>query len=213
MQQLGMEASRTMSSFNSVNHGRKSMEKQNGFTLSNGKDQNLGSENSFINRTSSNRSIMMRGNDAWMYSSEDMAASAHSYGHDLGCITQELRPSTQELRSGTQELRSYTQESVSKMHDLGSIAHDLGSNMTLVLPMGEHGLPSNGGKGPSSLIERWRSDGRSCECGGWDLGCGLKVSSTHLPNPEQSSKDAPYHVQPVSIFSHVSEPNLSYIHK
>ncbi|KAI4322102.1 hypothetical protein L6164_021822 [Bauhinia variegata] len=43
---------------------------------------------------------------------------------------------------------------------------------TVVLPSGIHSLPSKGG--PSSLIERWKSGG-SCDCGGWDLGCKLKI--------------------------------------
>ncbi|XP_009337363.2 uncharacterized protein LOC103929830 isoform X1 [Pyrus x bretschneideri] len=43
---------------------------------------------------------------------------------------------------------------------------------TVILPSGTHSLPSNGG--PSSLIERWISGG-SCDCGGWDLGCKLRI--------------------------------------
>ncbi|KAK7312444.1 hypothetical protein VNO77_36307 [Canavalia gladiata] len=52
---------------------------------------------------------------------------------------------------------------------------------TVVLPSGVHSLPSKGG--PSSLIERWKSGG-SCDCGGWDLACKLKI----LANENQASK-------------------------
>ncbi|KAJ7947569.1 DUF3527 domain protein [Quillaja saponaria] len=52
---------------------------------------------------------------------------------------------------------------------------------TVVLPSGVHTLPSKGG--PSSLVERWKSGG-SCDCGGWDLGCKLKI----LANQNQVSK-------------------------
>ncbi|XP_061374656.1 uncharacterized protein LOC133316878 [Gastrolobium bilobum] len=52
---------------------------------------------------------------------------------------------------------------------------------TVVLPGGVHSLPSKGG--PSSLIERWKSGG-SCDCGGWDLACGLKV----LANENQACR-------------------------
>ncbi|QCE09188.1 uncharacterized protein LOC114185883 [Vigna unguiculata] len=45
-------------------------------------------------------------------------------------------------------------------------------HVTVVLPTGVHSLPSNGG--PSSLIERWRTGG-SCDCGGWDMACKLKI--------------------------------------
>ncbi|KAF5751407.1 hypothetical protein HS088_TW02G00421 [Tripterygium wilfordii] len=45
---------------------------------------------------------------------------------------------------------------------------------SVILPSGVHSLPTNGG--PSSLIQRWTSNG-SCDCGGWDLGCKLRVFS------------------------------------
>ncbi|KAK7257845.1 hypothetical protein RIF29_32108 [Crotalaria pallida] len=49
------------------------------------------------------------------------------------------------------------------------------NHATVLLPGGVHSLPSKGG--PSSLIERWKSGG-SCDCGGWDLGCKLKILAT-----------------------------------
>ncbi|PKI66488.1 uncharacterized protein LOC116211120 [Punica granatum] len=61
-------------------------------------------------------------------------------------------------------------------------------NTTVILPSGVHSLPSKGG--PSSLIQRWRSGG-SCDCGGWDLGCQLKVlSGDHHPRERVSSSEA-----------------------
>ncbi|CAN6486117.1 unnamed protein product [Victoria cruziana] len=48
------------------------------------------------------------------------------------------------------------------------------ANMTVLIPEGFHGGPIATGGGPSSLIERWRTGGH-CDCGGWDLGCPLKV--------------------------------------
>ncbi|XP_045826665.1 uncharacterized protein LOC123918629 [Trifolium pratense] len=52
---------------------------------------------------------------------------------------------------------------------------------TVVLPGGVHSLPSKGG--PSSLLQRWKSGG-SCDCGGWDLACKLKI----LAGENQASK-------------------------
>lgn len=43
---------------------------------------------------------------------------------------------------------------------------------TVILPGGVHGLPNNGA--PSPLLERWKSGG-SCDCGGWDVGCKLRI--------------------------------------
>ncbi|WOL19291.1 hypothetical protein Cni_G28089 [Canna indica] len=44
-------------------------------------------------------------------------------------------------------------------------------NLTVLVPAGYHGGPS-----PSGIIKRWRSGGH-CDCGGWDLGCPLRVLS------------------------------------
>ncbi|KAF8027497.1 hypothetical protein BT93_E0407 [Corymbia citriodora subsp. variegata] len=49
----------------------------------------------------------------------------------------------------------------------------------VVLPTGNHGLPDCDSRGPSSLLERWRSGG-GCDCGGWDMACPLTV----LGNPK-----------------------------
>ncbi|KAG5238252.1 Hepatocyte growth factor activator [Salix suchowensis] len=54
-------------------------------------------------------------------------------------------------------------------------------NTTVILPSGSHSLPNKGG--PSSLLQRWRSGG-SCDCGGWDLGCKLRI----LVNQNQINK-------------------------
>ncbi|XP_065877821.1 uncharacterized protein [Euphorbia lathyris] len=57
-------------------------------------------------------------------------------------------------------------------------------NATVILPSGVHTLPNNGG--PSSLIQRWRSGG-SCDCGGWDLGCKLRIFSNQNQLVRKSS--------------------------
>lgn len=59
------------------------------------------------------------------------------------------------------------------------------SSIVVVLPSGVHGLPANGN--PSPLLDRWKSGG-SCDCGGWDLGCELKLFSNH----DDQSKDQDY---------------------
>ncbi|KAF3443517.1 hypothetical protein FNV43_RR13201 [Rhamnella rubrinervis] len=55
---------------------------------------------------------------------------------------------------------------------------------TVILPGGTHSLPSKGG--PSSLIERWNTGG-SCDCGGWDLGCKLRILANQNQAPKKSS--------------------------
>lgn len=47
-------------------------------------------------------------------------------------------------------------------------------DMNVILPAGEHSFPIDGMHGATPLIERWQSGG-NCDCGGWDMGCGLSV--------------------------------------
>ncbi|KAF3948829.1 hypothetical protein CMV_025220 [Castanea mollissima] len=54
-------------------------------------------------------------------------------------------------------------------------------SIVVILPSGAHGSPSKGE--PSPLMDRWKSGG-SCDCGGWDIGCKLRV----LSNQNQSTK-------------------------
>ncbi|KAI7744445.1 hypothetical protein M8C21_016576 [Ambrosia artemisiifolia] len=59
-------------------------------------------------------------------------------------------------------------------------------NMNVVVPAGVHGGPrSRNGRGPSKLVDRWRSGG-SCDCGGWDLGCPLTVLYARWNNQDGS---------------------------
>ncbi|KAF3960930.1 hypothetical protein CMV_014402 [Castanea mollissima] len=44
----------------------------------------------------------------------------------------------------------------------------------VLIPTGNHGLPSAESRGPSSLLDRWRLGG-GCDCGGWDMACPLTV--------------------------------------
>ncbi|KAJ9180636.1 hypothetical protein P3X46_008852 [Hevea brasiliensis] len=51
------------------------------------------------------------------------------------------------------------------------------NSCTVILPGGVHSLPNTGV--PSPLIHRWRSGG-SCDCGGWDVGCKLRILSSEI---------------------------------
>ncbi|XP_022755849.1 uncharacterized protein LOC111303703 [Durio zibethinus] len=55
---------------------------------------------------------------------------------------------------------------------------------TVILPSGVHSLPNKGE--PSSLIQRWKSGG-ACDCGGWDLGCKLRILSNKSQISQRSS--------------------------
>ncbi|WZZ90159.1 uncharacterized protein LOC106433284 [Brassica napus] len=55
---------------------------------------------------------------------------------------------------------------------------------TVILQSGVHSMPHKGG--PSSLIQRWRTGG-SCDCGGWDMGCNLRILTNQHNNSCKNS--------------------------
>ncbi|XP_057475892.1 uncharacterized protein LOC130763875 [Actinidia eriantha] len=74
----------------------------------------------------------------------------------------------------------------------GFIETEKFNSTTVILPGGVHGLPNKGV--PSPLIERWKSDG-SCDCGGWDVGCKLRILTNedhgcNLPIPSVSCSNS-----------------------
>ncbi|CAK9187895.1 unnamed protein product [Ilex paraguariensis] len=93
-----------------------------------------------------------------------------------------LRESLPDVRG---DPNSYDEEEKEKEPSVES--QDLVST-TVILPGGDHGVPSKGE--PSPLIERWKSGG-SCDCGGWDLGCRLRVlvNQTQFSTKSSPTKD------------------------
>ncbi|CAL9089193.1 unnamed protein product [Musa textilis] len=51
-------------------------------------------------------------------------------------------------------------------------------NVSVLVPAGFHGGSFTSSGGPSSLTERWKSGGL-CDCGGWDIGCPIKVLNNY----------------------------------
>ncbi|PON38161.1 hypothetical protein PanWU01x14_314540 [Parasponia andersonii] len=66
---------------------------------------------------------------------------------------------------------------------------DCSTSVDILIPAGLHGGPRTRNGGPSSLTERWRSGGH-CDCGGWDMGCPLKIL-----RPRSSKDDMLPHLQ------------------
>ncbi|KAA0061864.1 uncharacterized protein E5676_scaffold571G00340 [Cucumis melo var. makuwa] len=88
-------------------------------------------------------------------------------------------------KGGSRECSPHSKVSEPVQHPAGSESF---ISTTVLLPSGIHSLPSKGG--PSSLIERWTSGG-SCDCGGWDLGCKLRVFANQNQIIEKSSSSQP----------------------
>ncbi|KAL1361816.1 hypothetical protein HN51_010137 [Arachis hypogaea] len=86
-----------------------------------------------------------------------------------------------------------TPKSISFIND----AHQDPVHATVLLPSGVHSLPSKGG--PSSLIERWRSGG-SCDCGGWDLACQLKILSNENQARKKPKSSKAYFADKLELF-------------
>ncbi|XP_027354776.1 uncharacterized protein LOC113864824 isoform X2 [Abrus precatorius] len=76
---------------------------------------------------------------------------------------------------------------------------------TVVLPGGIHSLPSKGG--PSSLIQRWKSGG-SCDCGGWDLACKLKILASENQACRKPKSSKAYFVDQLDLFVQGNEQEL-----
>lgn len=68
----------------------------------------------------------------------------------------------------------------------------------VILPGGVHSSPI--GHKPSSLIDRWKSGGL-CDCGGWDIGCKLRVLTD---NNQESNCRASTFLQRVDLFNQVT---------
>ncbi|OIW01771.1 hypothetical protein TanjilG_03909 [Lupinus angustifolius] len=64
---------------------------------------------------------------------------------------------------------------------------DCSTSTDIVIPAGLHGGPRTRNCGPSSLIDRWRSESQ-CDCGGWDEGCPLTVLQRRSSNAEVLSQ-------------------------
>ncbi|MED6119050.1 hypothetical protein PIB30_008272 [Stylosanthes scabra] len=79
--------------------------------------------------------------------------------------------------------------------------------VTVVLPGGVHSLPSNGG--PSSLIERWKTGG-SCDCGGWDLACKLKIFANEKHTCRKSGTSKAYLSDQIELFLQGNDQNQGH---
>ncbi|XP_010553056.1 PREDICTED: uncharacterized protein LOC104823269 [Tarenaya hassleriana] len=94
--------------------------------------------------------------------------------NSLGSDFTELRESVLfELELNQSDKASETTNGNSEIAAM--VIESCGEN-TIILQDGVHGFPNKGV--PSPLIERWRTGG-SCDCGGWDIGCKLRVLSNH----------------------------------
>ncbi|KAG8073395.1 hypothetical protein GUJ93_ZPchr0006g43030 [Zizania palustris] len=78
-----------------------------------------------------------------------------------------------------------------KFLEKAGATHQQGSEETgvivAILPRGYHGGAASKNGGPAGLIERWRSGGR-CDCGGWDLGCPIRLLQTQAESQSQDKK-------------------------
>ncbi|GAB2286269.1 hypothetical protein Dimus_020687 [Dionaea muscipula] len=90
-----------------------------------------------------------------------------------------------------------------------SVSHSALST-TVILPGGVHSEPIKGAV--STLIQRWKSGG-SCDCGGWDLCCPLKIYSNQndLENKLNSSCETSYFTDEFKLFSEASYTNGLYL--
>lgn len=73
-----------------------------------------------------------------------------------------------------------------------SAEDEMSGHTVVILPGGIHSLPHEGV--PSPLINRWRTGG-SCDCGGWDVGCKLRILATQDDKALINSRPSPMQVR------------------
>ncbi|KAG6389283.1 hypothetical protein SASPL_150749 [Salvia splendens] len=59
-------------------------------------------------------------------------------------------------------------------HDEDSANNSNPGKLHVVIPAGNHSLPTTPSRGPTPLLDRWKLGG-GCDCGGWDMACPLNV--------------------------------------
>ncbi|KAM3325593.1 hypothetical protein P3S67_000718 [Capsicum chacoense] len=94
------------------------------------------------------------------------------YSIDCGQVEKQVPDSCQKRELAAIVVMNSSQYKLEGMQQLPTETCETYSDVLVILPGGTHSLPSDGT--PSSLLERWRSGGL-CDCGGWDVGCKLKI--------------------------------------
>lgn len=85
--------------------------------------------------------------------------------------------------------------------------------ISAIVPRGYHGGVASGTGGPSGLVERWRNGGR-CDCGGWDLGCPIRVLSNYggrSSSPPQDNKSVTVELSLTGVRSSSDEPAVRLV--
>lgn len=103
------------------------------------------------------------------HANREMAAASMSHTELAAIITSSSN------REESDKLRNLTENGLAQSFLTDPHTH----NTTVILADDIHGFPNEGA--PSPLIDRWKSEG-SCDCGGWDIGCKLRVLTSTSPN-------------------------------
>lgn len=106
-------------------------------------------------------------------------ASKDAFKSDIERVRERTGLAETYHKSGSMSNEKLTQKMSFSKRKQPKIAVDV----VVILPAGHHGLlrhdgdcpvEDGGSCGQTSLLECWRSGG-NCDCGGWDMGCGLSV--------------------------------------
>ncbi|GAB2263272.1 hypothetical protein Droror1_Dr00004269 [Drosera rotundifolia] len=120
--------------------------------------------------------------------------------------TEELAAVIMKLPSkGTQDAASdeHTELSSTSAQDRRRLGSRIAFSAIMILPGAIHTIPSKGAV--STLTQRWKTGG-SCDCGGWDLGCQLRVFSNCKKLEKQTIPNSISHVvDEFKLFSQVGE--------
>lgn len=91
------------------------------------------------------------------------------------------------VKNSVEKLNDKESSRAKGLHNGNTQENEISKSTIVILPSGVHGTPIKGA--PSPLISRWRSCG-ACDCGGWDIGCKLRVLTSHHDNCYKISKSS-----------------------
>ncbi|XWS55592.1 hypothetical protein CRYUN_Cryun09bG0014000 [Craigia yunnanensis] len=106
----------------------------------------------------------------------DQASEKFTPNTELAAVVFKMPGESTDLQQGDKDIikKGFTECLAMDGCSCNSAENASFNNTTVILPGGVHSLPNKGI--PSPLIDRWKSGGL-CDCGGWDVGCRLRILS------------------------------------
>ncbi|XVF08200.1 hypothetical protein REPUB_Repub06bG0205900 [Reevesia pubescens] len=106
----------------------------------------------------------------------DQASAKFTPNTELAAVVIKIPGESNNVLQGDEDVmkKGFTESLATDGCNCNSTENASFNSTTVILPGGVHSLPNKGI--PSPLVDRWKSGGL-CDCGGWDVGCKLRILS------------------------------------